>query len=41
MDYSFLDREEYNEIPLLKIEDNKNGLPFFIIKMDRCNINKR
>lgn len=30
MDYSFLDSEQYKDIPLLKIEDNRNGLPFFI-----------
>jgi AraC-like DNA-binding protein/mannose-6-phosphate isomerase-like protein (cupin superfamily) len=31
MDFSFLDREEYSEIPVLKMVDNKHGnLPFFI-----------
>lgn len=27
------------EVHLVKIEDNKNNLPFFIIKMNRCNRN--
>lgn len=40
MDYSFLDKEEYKDIPIIKILDNNNNLPFFIIKMDRCNDRK-
>ncbi|OGO82817.1 MAG: hypothetical protein A2Y21_07190 [Clostridiales bacterium GWC2_40_7] len=32
MDYSFLDNEIYRGVPLFKIEDNRNGLPFFIRK---------
>lgn len=36
MDYSFLDKNEYKDVPLYKIEDNRNGLPFFIIRMDQC-----
>lgn len=40
MDYSFLDKEEYAGIPIIKILDNKNGLPFFIIKMNKCNQQK-
>jgi AraC-like DNA-binding protein/mannose-6-phosphate isomerase-like protein (cupin superfamily) len=34
MDYSYLDKEEYRDILLYKILDNKNGLPFFVIKLD-------
>jgi AraC-like DNA-binding protein/mannose-6-phosphate isomerase-like protein (cupin superfamily) len=37
MDYSFLNKHEYNDIPIIRIADNRNNLPFFIIKMDRCN----
>ena len=33
MDYSYLDKEEYKDIFLCKIIDNKNGLPFFVIKL--------
>lgn len=36
MDYSYLDKPEYKSIPIYKIIDNKNGLPFFIVKMDKC-----
>jgi AraC-type DNA-binding domain-containing proteins len=32
MDYSNLDNEIYRNVPLYKIEDNGNGLPFFIRK---------
>ena len=32
MDYSYLDNEAYRDVPLYKIEDNRNGLPFFIRK---------
>jgi AraC-like DNA-binding protein/mannose-6-phosphate isomerase-like protein (cupin superfamily) len=42
MNYSFLDKEEYNDIPVIKISDNKNNLPFWIAKMNDCNdINHR
>lgn len=37
MDYSFLDKDEYKKIPIIRIEDNKNGLPFFIMKINTCN----
>lgn len=30
----------YEDIHIVRIEDNKNNLPFFIIKMDRCNQTK-
>lgn len=41
MDYSYLDREEYKDVEILRIEDNKNNLPFFIIKLDNtCNQTK-
>lgn len=36
MDYSYLDSERYKDIKLYRIVENENGLPFFIIKMDRC-----
>lgn len=36
MDYSYLDREEYKDIPIYRMDQNDNKLPFFIIKMDRC-----
>lgn len=37
MDYSFLDKDEYKEIPVIKITVNNNDLPFYIICMDKCN----
>lgn len=37
MDYSFLNKEEYKNVPIINISVNKNNLPFFIIKMDKCN----
>lgn len=37
MDYGLLDKDEYKNIPIIKISDNRNNLPFFIIKMDKCN----
>lgn len=37
MDYSFLDKDDYKEIPIIRITVNENGLPFFIIRMERCN----
>ena len=36
MDYSYLDHEKYKDIKLYRIAENQNGLPFFIIKMDKC-----
>lgn len=39
MDYSFLDKEEYREIPVIRIEENENGLPFLITRLkQRCNL---
>lgn len=40
MDYSFLDKEEYKDIPLFKIEDNNNNVPFMIAKLKNCRTNK-
>jgi len=40
MNYSFLDKEEYKDIPVVKIEDNMNDLPFFIMKSKECNQSK-
>ena len=37
MDYSLLDKDEYKEIPIVRILDNNNGLPFFIAKLNSCN----
>lgn len=37
MDYSYLDREEYKSVPILKIEDNRNNLPFFIALLEKGN----
>ena len=37
MDYSYLDKDKYKNIHLIKMTDNNNGLPFFIIRMDQCN----
>lgn len=37
MDYSYLDKQEYKDIPILRIVDNKNNLPFFIAKLRECN----
>lgn len=37
MDYSYLDKAEYKDVPVLRIIDNRNGLPFFIAKMNTCN----
>ena len=37
MNYNFLDKEEYNDIPVVKISENKNNLPFWIAKMNDCN----
>lgn len=36
MDYSYLDKDEFKGIQLFRIVDNNNGLPFFIVKMDKC-----
>lgn len=40
MAYDYLDRDEYKEIPILRIEENKNDLPFFIAKPYECNQTK-
>jgi len=37
MDFSFLDKEEYSDIWMGRIEDNKNNLPFYVARMDVCN----
>jgi len=37
LNYSFLDKDEYSEIPIIRITVNDNGLPFYIIRMGRCN----
>lgn len=37
MNYSYLDKPEYADVPILKIIENKNGLPFFIAKLNSCN----
>lgn len=36
MDNSFLDKLEYIDIPVYRIVDNNNNLPFFIIRMKKC-----
>jgi len=36
MSFDFVDRPEYKDILLYRISDNKNGLPFFVKKMDFC-----
>lgn len=40
MDYRYLDREEYGNVPILKIEDNRNDLPFFIARLEKGNRTK-
>ena len=40
MDYRYLDREEYGNVPILKIEDNRNDLPFFIARLSEGNRTK-
>ena len=40
MDYSCLDREEYMDVPIFMIEQNRNDLLFFIMEMDRCSREK-
>lgn len=37
MDYRYLDRNEYRNVPILKIEDNQNNLPFFIARLKQGN----
>ena len=36
MDYRFLNRKEYEGISIIRIEDNKNNLPYYIIKKGNC-----
>lgn len=39
MDYSYLDKDEYKGIPIVRIEENSNGLPFLIVRLERrCNL---
>jgi len=40
MDYSFLDKREYEKIPVIKIVINNNNLPFFVVKKNKCNQEK-
>lgn len=40
MDYRYLDKEEYRDIPILRIKDNNNNLPFLISKPDESNKTK-
>ncbi|HHY25097.1 MAG TPA: AraC family transcriptional regulator [Clostridiaceae bacterium] len=40
MNCNYLDGNMHEGIHIVRIEDNKNNLPFFIIKMDRCNQTK-
>ncbi len=40
MDYRSLDRKEYENVPILKIEDNRNNLPFFIARLKQVNQTK-
>lgn len=40
LDYSYLDKEEYKKYPIAEIEDNNNGLPFFIAKRTELNCTK-
>jgi AraC-like DNA-binding protein/mannose-6-phosphate isomerase-like protein (cupin superfamily) len=36
MDYKFLNKKEYEGIAILRMQDNDNTLPYFIIKMGKC-----
>jgi AraC-like DNA-binding protein/mannose-6-phosphate isomerase-like protein (cupin superfamily) len=39
VDYSYLDKDEYKGIPVVRIEENNNGLPFLIVRLEqRCNL---
>lgn len=40
MNYNLLDKQEYNQYPIVNIEDNNNGLPFFITKKSDLNSEK-
>ena len=40
MDYTLLDKDAYKEIPIMRIVENNNGLPFLIVKTEDCNIVK-
>ena len=35
--YNYIDSNEHEGVHIVRIEDNKNNLPFFIIKMSSCN----
>lgn len=37
MDYRYLDKQEYRDIPIFQISDNKNNLPFFVVRSKKCN----
>ncbi len=36
MKFDYLDKNEYKDIPILRIANNKNGLPFSILKLHHC-----
>ena len=38
MSYAYLDRPEYRDIHLCRIEENNNGLPFYILRRSDCNL---
>ncbi|NSW89064.1 MAG: helix-turn-helix transcriptional regulator [Firmicutes bacterium] len=40
MNGNYLEGNMYEGVHIVRIEDNKNNLPFFIIKMGRCNQTK-
>ncbi|HOJ10024.1 MAG TPA: AraC family transcriptional regulator [Clostridiales bacterium] len=40
MGYNYIDGNMYEGVHIVRIEDNKNNLPFFIIKMGVCNQTK-
>lgn len=37
MDYKYLDKAEYSDIPIIRIAENNNNLPFWIARIDACN----
>jgi AraC-like DNA-binding protein/mannose-6-phosphate isomerase-like protein (cupin superfamily) len=36
--YDYLEKDEYQGIPLCRIEENDNGLPFLITRRNHCNV---
>ena len=41
MDYSYLDKKEYRGVPILRMIENRNNLPFFITRLkNTCNQEK-